>query len=65
MGECLTEDNWGGEAVYIFDVLGITDWAPISSSDPYEHRECAFVLYVDAFNATEPSSWSVVKAMYR
>ncbi len=64
-GECVAEDYWSGEAVYVFDALGVPDWSPISSSDPYEHRECAFVLYADQFSATEASSWSGIKAMFR
>ncbi|MFH1689827.1 MAG: hypothetical protein ABIE42_06260 [Candidatus Eisenbacteria bacterium] len=64
-GECVAEDYWSDEAVYVFDALGVPAWAPISTSDPYVHRECAFVLYVDNFNPVEPASWSVVKAMFR
>ena len=55
----------GAEAVFVFDAIGVPAWTPISASDPFEHRECAFVLYVDNFNPVEPASWSVVKALYR
>lgn len=64
-GECVPGDYWGAEAVQIFDVMGVPDWEPISSQDPYEHRECAFVLYKDVINPVRPSSWSMIKGMYR
>jgi len=64
-GECVSEDYWGGEAVYVFDALGVTDWAPVSSSDPYEHRECAFVLYQNITSPVAESSWTCIKGLFR
>ncbi|MBD3348115.1 MAG: hypothetical protein GF400_02830 [Candidatus Eisenbacteria bacterium] len=64
-GECVSGDYWGGEAVYVFDALGIDEWAPVSSSDPYEHRECAFVLYKDEISPVEQASWTRIKGLFR
>lgn len=64
-GECVVADYWGGEAVHVFDSLGVTEWTPYSCVEPYEHRECAFVLYKDVFNPVADASWTRVKRLFR
>lgn len=64
-GECVPEDHFGSEAVRVFDAMGMDEWEPVSASDPYLERECAFVLYKDVINPVQPSSWTAIKGLYR
>ncbi len=64
-GECVADDQCGGEAVLIFDAMGVDEWEPLSASDPYLERGCAFVLYSDQMNPVASSSWSAIKGLFR
>jgi hypothetical protein len=61
--QCHVDYEWNDESVLKSDYFGVPDWTPLSQLIGY-HFEPSFVLYCEANNPVEDTTWSRVTAIY-